>query len=504
MRKLHITLSFIWGLLFFLFSINVNAQIVFTNIVFVSNPTTTACIGDNPLFFVGISPSNITGFTLTDNNEDDGITGTVSCLNPSGCNGTGGTDALVVEINVVSGTIGSPQTFDLTINAPFPILNNSGVPASQDLMGVTFQFTVNVDGLPSVDIMPTDPFICNGNPASLTATVSNGASAASYMWSANGGDANFQGGSPSMTSNAIVVAEDTYNVTVTNACGSGQESIAVGEDVTPVVDLNCQDNGDNTTTVTADILNNASNVTVSFFNDGNLQSSFNNLNGPTSVSETIGSQIYLNQEFTVSASNACGTSSNMQSCEILLPVELKYFQARPKEESVMLEWKTIAELNNDFFTIEKSYNGQDFMAIAEIQGAGTTQEPLSYSFLDENALRTATGTNTLYYRLRQTDFGGATYLYDLVTVAVPNSQLFSIQRLWQQGSDLIVDFSVPTSSEVESRIFSLEGRLLEIRTQEVEAGNIQMSINTSDLAPGMYLFSASNNGRIITEKFIKL
>lgn len=498
-RKLHLK-AILLGVLFLGTSINMNAQ---TTVQAVSGLSTTACLGTNTLFLVALTPESLDSPPLLVDNEPlDNINGFASCL---GC-GTG-TAIIFVSIQVTNGTIGSTVTFSLTLEdaggftIPMGVTPpNGGTTPST----VTYIFSINVDGPPSVDIVPTDPLICNGNPTNLSAIITNGASASSYIWNADGGNSSFQGGVPSTSASAVVVAEDTYHVTVSNFCGMGTESTTVGADVTPVVDLSCEDNGNNTTTISAEILNNASDVTIRLFSDGNLEFTYPGLDGPTTQSQLINSVDFLNEEFTVTATNGCGSSSNSQSCEILLPVELQHFSAFPEEESVLIEWSTITEINNDFFTIEKSYNGIDFMDLATIQGAGTTQETQSYNYLDENAMKTAVATNTLYYRLKQTDFDGTTTYSNLVTVAVPQSNLFSIQRLWQESNQLIVSFAIPSKSEVEGRIYSLDGRLINIQMQEVEAGNVQLQFNTDDLAAGMYLFSASNGNTIISEKFIKL
>jgi hypothetical protein len=505
MRNLHLTFLLVIGFSGLFMRHEVRAQT--TGIQSVSALSSTNCLGTSALFLVFLGPESLDVVppSFVDDNPGDNITGSASYF-PLGTFGS----IIFLSIQVTNGDIGSAQTFTLTLEdaGGIVVLPTTFPPngPNTDLVGgiAEYIFTINVDGIPTAEILPSDPLICNGNPANLTASVTNDASALSYTWSADGGNSNFQGGTPPVSASATVLAEDTYNVTISNACGSGSASTTVGADLTPLVDLSCQDNGNNTTTLSADLLNNANDVTISFFLDGAFYTDFGPLSGPNSVSEVINSLVYTNQDFTVTATNGCGNASNNSSCEVLLPVELQYFRAQPKDESVKLEWGTAGELNNDYFTIEKSFNGKDFSAIAKIEGAGTTQEPLSYSFMDEDALTTATATNTLYYRLRQTDFGGATTTYDLVPVSVPNSKLFSIHRLWQEEQKLIVNFAVPTHSEVEGRIFSLDGRLLQTQNQEVEAGNVQVSFSTSDLAPGMYLFSASNDGRIISEKFIKL
>lgn len=86
----------------------------------------------------------------------------------------------------------------------------------------------------------------------------------------------------------------------------------------------------------------------------------------------------------------------------VLPVELLNFSAQyEKDKTVTLHWQTASEVNNEFFTLEKSKDGIDWEAFAEIDGAGNSSEVLSYTGVDRNPY-----THTSYYRLKQTDFNG--------------------------------------------------------------------------------------------------
>lgn len=109
----------------------------------------------------------------------------------------------------------------------------------------------------------------------------------------------------------------------------------------------------------------------------------------------------------------------------ILPTELKYFLAKPNPQSVTLDWATVTEVNNDYFTIERSVNGIHFEPIGEVKGAGTSDETLTYTFKD---ISLPQGRNQLYYRLRQTDFDGRSKVEKVVSVDL-TSQNLSEQNL---------------------------------------------------------------------------
>ena len=84
-----------------------------------------------------------------------------------------------------------------------------------------------------------------------------------------------------------------------------------------------------------------------------------------------------------------------------LPVKLISFNANLLKNSVWLDWKTETEINNNYFTIERSSNIEYWESIKEVKGAGNSNSTLSYSIVDQKPL-----LGISYYRLKQTDFNG--------------------------------------------------------------------------------------------------
>ena len=93
----------------------------------------------------------------------------------------------------------------------------------------------------------------------------------------------------------------------------------------------------------------------------------------------------------------------------ILPVELISFNGRPKIKSIDLQWVTASEINNDYFTVEKSTNGIDFKEMTDINGRGTTTLHSFYNWADESP---NDGLN--YYRLLQVDFNGDKSYSDII------------------------------------------------------------------------------------------
>lgn len=85
-----------------------------------------------------------------------------------------------------------------------------------------------------------------------------------------------------------------------------------------------------------------------------------------------------------------------------LPIELLDFKATNKNCSkISLQWSTASEVNNDYFTIQKSYDGIKFVDLSYIPGTGNSNSVISYEYIDSFLEKRLT-----YYRLKQTDYDG--------------------------------------------------------------------------------------------------
>lgn len=85
-----------------------------------------------------------------------------------------------------------------------------------------------------------------------------------------------------------------------------------------------------------------------------------------------------------------------------LPIELLYFKPKYEDDIVKLRWSTASEHNNDYFTIEKSYDGIMCEVIKNVPGAGNSTHVIDYYEEDRSLLT----SSIVYYRLKQTDFDG--------------------------------------------------------------------------------------------------
>jgi hypothetical protein len=155
----------------------------------------------------------------------------------------------------------------------------------------------------------------------------------------------------------------------------------------------------------------------------------------------------------------------------IVPVELTSFTASVSEGSVVLNWTTATELNNQGFEIERSKINQGWEKIGYVPGFGTSTEPKSYSFLDENI-----ETGVYSYRLKQIDFDGTAHYSDAVEIEVdltPNNFILFQNYPNPFNPNTTIQFQVPKVSDVTIVVYDMLG-------QEVK------SLFSSQVQPGKY------------------
>jgi hypothetical protein len=106
-----------------------------------------------------------------------------------------------------------------------------------------------------------------------------------------------------------------------------------------------------------------------------------------------------------------------------LPVEIFEFDVYSYEKNNNIHWMTASEINNEYFSVERSEDGINWIEITKVNGAGNSNTIVSYEYIDRYF------SNLLnYYRLKQTDFNGAFKYSDIVSIdnSVKNKVVLNI------------------------------------------------------------------------------
>lgn len=185
-----------------------------------------------------------------------------------------------------------------------------------------------------------------------------------------------------------------------------------------------------------------------------------------------------------------------------LPIELLDFKAELTGDDVELTWVTATEINNDYFTLEKS-NGKEFKQIAIIPGAGNSSSTRYYSKMDYEPF-----AGTSYYRLKQTDYDGKFTYSNVVSVNYESA------NPEEESNELIVypnpsggNFSVVVKEATEKVVLSLfdnRGKLVMTETYRAEEDNHTHQVQVKGIPSGVYYLKADMGEKVHYTKKLML
>lgn len=182
-----------------------------------------------------------------------------------------------------------------------------------------------------------------------------------------------------------------------------------------------------------------------------------------------------------------------------LPIELLSFTAREVENNnVILKWSTESEINNDFFTIEKTKDGTDFTEVTVVNGAGNSNATLHYTTVDDNPYQ-----GLSYYRLKQTDFNGKYEYSQLATVNFDAASETTIFSDPSKNNILYVSINGIEGKEIQLSIYNSLGQHVYSTTIIQQEGPMLKDIDLSDqLKPGVYSVVLTGEKEFIQKKIL--
>ncbi len=161
-----------------------------------------------------------------------------------------------------------------------------------------------------------------------------------------------------------------------------------------------------------------------------------------------------------------------------LPIELLSFTATPQNDIVNLDWVTGSEINNQFFTVERSIDALNFEEVLRKDGIGNSSATNYYSDVDTKPLM-----GLSYYRLKQTDYNG-NFSYSQI-VPVSFNQTKTVQ--WMNINPSNGNINGFSNSDIEFtsyRIYSLGGKIISAGALNSLDGSF--NINSGIASKGLY------------------
>jgi hypothetical protein len=179
-----------------------------------------------------------------------------------------------------------------------------------------------------------------------------------------------------------------------------------------------------------------------------------------------------------------------------LPVTLISFDVECVEEHAVVNWTTSTEVNNDYFVVEKSYDGNVYFELTTVQGQGNSNVVNSYSVIDDDV------NKTTYYRLKQVDFNGTTTYFDVVAAKCKVNGFEASQFVFGENQ-FSFNVNISKNEIVDVVLYDVRGRIVSNKKFNLETGDNKINLNNLILSRGMYLLSVNGEQNVYSTKLMK-
>ena len=201
---------------------------------------------------------------------------------------------------------------------------------------------------------------------------------------------------------------------------------------------------------------------------------------------------------TVTANGVTNTINNWTLALNLtpLPIELTSFKVECDEQTNKLSWTTASEINNDFFTIERSLDAKNFETVDYVNGAGNSNSLTIYSYHDKSAY------GQTYYRLKQTDFNGDFEYSEIISLKKCSEKEFNFIP-YQKDTKIALSINANIEGDYTLEVIDLQGRTILTEIKSLELGS-NTSILNPEVVSGIYFVRiiSDNPQKNYTKKMI--
>jgi hypothetical protein len=182
-----------------------------------------------------------------------------------------------------------------------------------------------------------------------------------------------------------------------------------------------------------------------------------------------------------------------------LPIDLLSFDAKCEEGEVGLTFDVASQINNDYYTIERSVDNKNWSIVTEIAGVegGNTSTEMSYRWTDYSPLR-----GMSYYRLTQTDFDGRSEIFAPITAACRDQEIGDYSVYPNPAKEqLMIDLELDDyqGENLKVRLMDINGKVAMEEPITLERGFNHLEMNINELPDGVYLLQFTGTKSHIKE-----
>jgi hypothetical protein len=228
-------------------------------------------------------------------------------------------------------------------------------------------------------------------------------------------------------------------------------------------------------------------------NLGEIITGFNGTGVATNSAGRVRSNLYVSS-FSPFNLGSVGGGGNA------LPIELLSFNASCYQNSVLVEFSVLSQINNEKFFIERSTDAITWEVIGELDGAegGNSNTQVDYVFTDNNPLG-----NLSYYRLTQVDFDGKSKEFLPVYLSCDSySEGIAVHVFPNPAcNDITIEMTLDQfqGDDVSYAILDASGKVVRSNSINLNKGFNKTHLNIGELSNGLYLLRFQNSRDYIKE-----
>lgn len=174
----------------------------------------------------------------------------------------------------------------------------------------------------------------------------------------------------------------------------------------------------------------------------------------------------------------------------VVSLEFIEFQARFQGGDVMLTWQVNADRPIDYFSVQRSSDGVDFLEVKRVAADWAT----FYQYADKIA-----GSGKKFYRIHAVEKSGDRYYSS--TLSVGNTSVFFAQNIRLAGNELIADIQSDADRSCNFELYNMNGQVVFRERKSMKSGRYQK--NVSFLSPGTYVLVIRAGGSVVRQTLVK-
>jgi len=183
-----------------------------------------------------------------------------------------------------------------------------------------------------------------------------------------------------------------------------------------------------------------------------------------------------------------------------LPLRFISFTAALNKQAVALNWATAAEINTNYFNVERKDVNNNWKTVGSLQ-ANKAVTANNYSFNDATV---HAGTSYIY-RIKELDKDGSAFYSNELLVRMPTTGIMTVTGMYPVPAKDVLNYFVSSGSNdaLTITIVGISGKM--VNTQH-SSTNQSLQVAVKNLSNGIYFLTFTNErtGEKVVKKFVKM